>query len=446
MSQWEPARDGHVLPSRQFSIWALRLALLYVVWMISKAVYNIYFHPLARFPGRRIAAISPWWLYLQGMTRQPEEIFEKLHKEYQSPLLRIAPNELHIDDPAVYSTLYSQTSPFLKDPHFYAGFNAPATAFTEANPSLHKERRKLIQGNFSKQTVQNAGRTIQAKFDVMSAIIRRMGPDDSINFHNALRWVTVDIISEFAFGDSFDLLQSIKETSFETNFLKAFDLVATSVLHFTFWPILRTITNSLPQALALRMSDEVAGFVAFNNRVQLARRRFYDSEREGKAKEDQPTIFDQLRGLTEQQSAAEAIDIMVAGSDTTATTLAIGTYQILSNSEIASKLNAELDGAIPDPTDMPDLQTLEKLDYLTACCKESVRFAMATPGRLPRIVPPSPPFVVDGMVIPPGSVVRMSAHTMHYDQSIWGENAREFAPERWLQANANTLDKYLYCS
>ena len=77
--------------------------------------------------------------------------------------------------------------------------------------------------------------------------------------------MTVDVISEFSFGDSFDLLHDVKGANFDNTFLKAFDLVATSVLHFTFWPILRTLTNNIPQALALRMSDNVAGFIELNN-------------------------------------------------------------------------------------------------------------------------------------------------------------------------------------
>lgn len=34
------------------------------VWIICTIVYSLFFHPLCKFPGPRIAAISPWWLKL----------------------------------------------------------------------------------------------------------------------------------------------------------------------------------------------------------------------------------------------------------------------------------------------------------------------------------------------------------------------------------------------
>ncbi|KAH8643093.1 hypothetical protein IG631_00556 [Alternaria alternata] len=37
----------------------------------------------------------------------------------------------------------------------------------------------------------------------------------------------------------------------------------------------------------------------------------------------------------------------------------------------------------------------------------------------------------------------MSAYSMHYNESIWGEDAREFNPSRWLAADAKDLEKYL---
>lgn len=94
--------------------------------------------------------------------------------------------------------------------------------------------------------------------------------------------------------------------------------------------------------------------------------------------------------------------------------------------------------------------------------KESLRIAMPVPGRLPRILPANgPPLVIDGKVIPPGvrpfcflshgfnvlkcsqSIVGCSAYSVHYDESVWGTDARQFKPERWLMGNAKQLDNYL---
>lgn len=68
---------------------------------------------------------------------------------------------------------------------------------------------------------------------------------------------------------------------------------------------------------------------------------------------------------------------------------------------------------------------------------------MAVPGHLPRVVPADREvFVVDGKVVPPGTVVGMSTYTMHNSEELWGADARSFNPDRWLGENAKSLDSY----
>lgn len=51
--------------------WGPHLLTLATLWMVVKSVYNLYFHPLARFPGPRFAAASSWWqVYIEVITEQ----------------------------------------------------------------------------------------------------------------------------------------------------------------------------------------------------------------------------------------------------------------------------------------------------------------------------------------------------------------------------------------
>lgn len=93
----------------------------------------------------------------------------------------------------------------------------------------------------------------------------------------------------------------------------------------------------------------------------------------------------------------------------------------------------QLSKGIPDPDTMVSLRQLEKMEYLHACVKEALRLAMPVPGRLPRVVPENgQPLIIDGKLIPPGTIIGASAYSVHMDESIWGPNAESFIPERWL--------------
>ncbi len=63
----------------------------------------------------------------------------------------------------------------------------------------------------------------------------------------------------------------------------------------------------------------------------------------------------------------EAYVLVVAGTESTAGTLAAITYQLLSNPEILGKLKAELEIAMPDPNELPVSSKLEGLPYLVRC-------------------------------------------------------------------------------
>ena len=73
-------------PMLTWSAWELlsTAALAYVGWTMAKGVYNLYLHPLAKFPGPRWAAFSPWWKTkleaFQGRNLT-DELF-RLHEKY----------------------------------------------------------------------------------------------------------------------------------------------------------------------------------------------------------------------------------------------------------------------------------------------------------------------------------------------------------------------------
>ncbi|CAN9099470.1 unnamed protein product [Alternaria alternata] len=368
---------------------------------------------------------------------------QNIDDEIDTRVLRIGPNELHITDPTLYHTIYSQRYTFPKQRSFYDAFNTPHSVFVEHDGELHRARRKLLSNFFSKSSVRAMNKILLAKVTIMCNRIDEMKGNGAINLYHAFRCLTVDFITEVAFGESFNLTTESEDNTFNTPFIECFDLASESLWDLLFFPFIRTIVNKCPPAVAARLSEPAAKFQGLIRAVAATVANFRRLKSSGKCL-NREIVFDAMQHLDDELVQAEASDILIAGSDTTATTLAVAVQAIIENPTIFTNLKNEMkDAGITAEHDF-DLLRLEQLPYLTACVKEALRCAMAVPGRLPRVVPNgTKPLVVDEKVIPVGTIVGMSAYSMHYNESIWGEDARVFNPFRWLVADAKDLERYL---
>ncbi|KAI8651118.1 hypothetical protein NCS55_01355000 [Fusarium keratoplasticum] len=421
--------------------WAAFLALIifgttsFLAWKICNAIYNLYFHPLAKFPGPREAALSQNWIYKSSLDGRIEPLLEKLHNQYNSHAIRIAPNELHITDVALYKTIYSQNDPWTKDGNFYAAFGTPHSVFVETDHGLHRQRRKLLNPFFSRAGVLNVQGLISEKATTLSARLRKLPPGFKVNLYNAFRCLTVDIISDYASGKCLNQV-STSDDSFFGSYLEAFDAMADLTWDMCYQPLVRAFVAWTPAFIAKRLSKEARAF----NRLQAANTAALQAYR-AKRDVERPVVYSALDSCTEVEAVAEATDILAAGSDTTAYSLTVGLWHIMNSKSIKEELAEALRENMPDPETIPSLPTLEKIPILTATVKECVRIASPVPGRLPRVVPDHATLFVDGKRVPAGTIVGMSAYTMHRSEELWGPRASEFDPHRWLTAEGAAMEQ-----
>jgi hypothetical protein len=79
------------------SVW--RLFVTSVAYLTVRTIYRLKVHPLAKFPGPRLAAITSMYAGSYDLPFASSFCKElpRLHDEY-GPIVRIRPNELHIRD------------------------------------------------------------------------------------------------------------------------------------------------------------------------------------------------------------------------------------------------------------------------------------------------------------------------------------------------------------
>ena len=76
------------------------------------SLYRLLFHPLARVPGPKAAAVSNAWLAWHVRNGRARELGKSLHRKY-GPVVRVGPNEVWFDSKDAFKIIYSE---FLASP------------------------------------------------------------------------------------------------------------------------------------------------------------------------------------------------------------------------------------------------------------------------------------------------------------------------------------------
>jgi cytochrome P450 len=127
---------------------------------------------------------------------------------------------------------------------------------------------------------------------------------------------------------------------------------------------------------------------------------------------------------------------IIAGSDTTAVSLSATLYYLLKYPEKLQKLRQEIRKYEEEGRcSRPNISFAESQDmpYLQAVMKEAMRLHPATGLPLWRVVPDGGAEIC-GQYFPAGTVVGLNTWTAHYNEDVFGPDARAFRPERWLDA------------
>lgn len=146
------------------------------------------------------------------------------------------------------------------------------------------------------------------------------------------------------------------------------------------------------------------------------------------------TLLNKLQNSKENfsqlQAAAECMDHLAAGIDTTGDALTFLMHQ-LSLPE-SWHVQDELFKEIQENRE----ESLDNLPYLDAVIKESLRCFPPIPMSQPRYVP-SGGRTIDGYFVPAGKIVSCQAWSVHRLNSQTFPEGDKFLPERWLDPKAS---------
>ena len=143
--------------------------------------------------------------------------------------------------------------------------------------------------------------------------------------------------------------------------------------------------------------------------------------------------------------ADEAVVLVIAGSETTASTLAALMYHLLADRQLFDRLRTELESVMPDPNDLPTASKLDGLPFLNALIQESLRLYPGATHRQDRVAPDEDLIYTypngQTLTIPAGTAVGMTAPIINRHPDLY-EHPDEFLPDRYIENPA--LSKHLF--
>ncbi|KUJ22986.1 cytochrome P450 [Mollisia scopiformis] len=126
-----------------------------------------------------------------------------------------------------------------------------------------------------------------------------------------------------------------------------------------------------------------------------------------------------------------------AAGGTITTALSALFFYLSRNQDAYQKLAHEIRSNFTSSTEIRGT-ALAGCTYLRACIDEAMRLSPPAPGILWRDLAPdddeSQPFVVDGHVVPPHTIVGVNTYSLHHNEDYFPD-AFAYRPERWLASS-----------
>ncbi|KAF5377415.1 hypothetical protein D9757_009717 [Collybiopsis confluens] len=428
----------------------LASAVLYAGALV---IYRVFLHPLRKYPGPVLAAMTEGYEAYYNIVKKGGLVteIERLHTIHGKFF-----SVLHFRDKKAFHDIYTHGRTLIKEPQFYHGLfgHCEESSIGYSDPETAKARRSLLAPLFSRRAVVALEYTIQTKIDQLLTLLKENynSPDSSLEISSAYRSLTLDIITSYCFAECTNALDF---QDFSHPFIHGIQEMLQQLWIQRHFPFLLPLILHMPQKLVLLLSHTFKGYLELRGNLE---RQVDDlvKNTESLSIAEHETIYHHLLAPPKLQDRPsrkslvdEAVTLVGAGTETTSLT-------------IRQKILLELDEAWPDKDRPISFVVLEKLPYLTAFIRETLRFSPGVIHPLPRLTSGTTTVIGDWEV-PPGvsaidlkrpfsfgmvfmeltqTAVEMGLLSMHLNAEVFPD-PQTFKPERWLTATDKDLSEML---
>ncbi|GAP90980.1 putative isotrichodermin C-15 hydroxylase [Rosellinia necatrix] len=408
-----------------------------LVWQTATIIYNIYFHPLRKFPGPLLQRASglPWAIQ-HGIFGAQAHHTQRLHDQY-GPVVRIGPNHISFTDPKAWKDIYGHrvggdlhASEMSKSSQFVRVIPSIPTSIINADREEHGRFRRALSHGFSDASMRQQEPDIVKYVDLL---IRRLHQEcdngnQQLNMEAWYNWTTFDVIGNLVFGESFKCLENADYHPWIEFIFKSVrgGALAVALTYVGLSGLVQILfrMGGLSISQIRKLTDEM-----LQKRLNLQKNHEDLFEGLVKRREEWDLSFQKL--------SSNAFILVLAGSETTATTLSGATYLLLTHPDILEKLKHEVRSAFQDSSQI-NINTVNNLKYMLAILNESLRLYPPVTSGLVRSVPKGGAEIA-GNFVTEGSMVEVQHWSMNHSKENWAD-PWEFKPERFLGTSAEALE------
>ncbi|TVY36452.1 Pisatin demethylase [Lachnellula occidentalis] len=424
----------------------LLLVLLSLTWIANSL--RVRFRPgIRKIPGPRLAAYTRWWNVKNAASGDAHQSFRRLHEKY-GKVVRVGPNHVAISDPAMIPVIYGTNNKFLKT-RFYDLFVTPYegnmmhSMFSTTEVSQHRTLRRSVANTFSLSSMKQFEPQVNECTDKFVSVLQEYAESNQVfDLGKWLQWYAFDVIGAITFNKTFGFMEERKDVQDIIAGIEIglwYGCICGQVPEFHPWllgnePVMKVLSRNIA---AIEAADPVAKVVKMVEAAMME----YDMQDTGASERtDFLALFRQERMKSPERMPRHELmnhlmNNLLAGSDTTGISLRAIFYYLIMNPRSFEKLVDEILLADREGRASKNITLAEatQMLYLQACIKEAMRLHPGVGFPLERHVPDEGLNIGD-VFLPKGTVVGMNAWVIHHDKDVFGADADDFRPERWLEA------------
>ncbi|CAI5737721.1 unnamed protein product [Peronospora destructor] len=291
-------------------------------------------------------------------------------------------------------------------------------------------QRKTASNLFTMQALRETmTSTIQRHLVVLERIFRRAAEtNDTVDVFQQLSRFTMDAFADIGFGIEMNCLGSDIDPPFQKSFDRTLQLLVLRVSRPSwFWKAQRFL--GVGAEGQLKQDIAVINSAVFDIVVKALQRHLNKS-----------TDADESCGFDPNYLRDIVVNFIIAGRDTSAQALSWFFYCLSQNKQVETKIREEISEKLPELLTgqcSPSMDEVSELTYVEAVLRETLRLYPPVPIVTKEAVHDT--VLSDGTFIAGGSNVGLPMYALGRMLHVWGPDAAEFKPERWINSKTGKL-------